>query len=76
MYRVTADFADGRDNMRVYRAGDIYPRAGFVADAQRIADLSGRNNAQGRPVIMQVPDIHAETAEPDAKPTRRTRAKK
>ena len=54
MWRVTADFADLSDGGYVYHAGDNYPRSG-MADPQRVAQLAGRNNKRGMPLIEPVP---------------------
>lgn len=53
MWRVIADFADLADGGYVYHAGDNYPRAG-KADLERAAQLAGRNNRRGAPLIEAV----------------------
>lgn len=63
-YKVIQDFADAEDGGYIYKAGDNYPRRG-VADAERIAILSGYGNRQKRPLIQAAED----TAEPE-KPRR------
>lgn len=56
MYRVIKDFTDLRDERHVYRVGDEYPRSGTKADADRIAELEGDENAHGEPVIELIPE--------------------
>lgn len=50
-YRVIKDFADAQDRGYIYRAGDIYPRAGKASES-RVAELSGRINRLGQPLII------------------------
>lgn len=52
MWRVLVDFADSKDGMHVYHAGDNYPHKG-TADKQRLIELSGRNNKRGTPLIEE-----------------------
>lgn len=51
MYKAVVEFYDLTDGERKYRVGDVYPRPGFSASAERIAELSGSNNKLGKPVI-------------------------
>lgn len=54
MYKVIAYFTDLQDNNHPYNVGDVYPRAGVEATEARIAELSGSNNKQGKPLIAKV----------------------
>lgn len=62
MYKVIKafyDLQDGKDtkNGKVfysYNAGDMFPREGKEVSEARIAELSGKNNAQGEPLIEAV----------------------
>lgn len=54
MYKVTSDFADARDNNHIYHAGDTFPRDGVEVSPERLAELAGRGNQTGRPVITAV----------------------
>lgn len=63
MWRVLTDFADLTDGGRVYRAGENYPRAGD-AEPGRAAELSGRNNKRGLPLIAWADDSAQETEKP------------
>ena len=52
-YRVLKSFTDLQDDNHVYAAGDKYPRSGR-AKKERIEELSGSNNALGKPLIAEV----------------------
>lgn len=54
MYRVIRFFHDLQDGDHPYNVGDIFPREGAEATEQRIAELSGSGNKQGKPLIEPV----------------------
>ena len=54
MYKVIKYFADLKDNNHEYNVGDIYPRKGLEVKPERIAELSGKENKQGCPLIAEV----------------------
>jgi hypothetical protein len=55
MYKVIVSFADLQDNNHFYTAGkDFFPRAGLEVSEERIAELSGSENKQGKPLIEEV----------------------
>lgn len=54
MYKVIKYFTDLQDNNRPYDVGDNFPRAGLEVSDERIAELSGKNNLQGEPLIKSV----------------------
>lgn len=54
MYKVICRFADLKDNNRVYEVGDKYPRKGLNPTDERIAELSGKENKIGEPLIKKV----------------------
>lgn len=54
MYKVIHYFTDLQDNRHPYNVGDVYPRAGVETTDERIAELSGSNNKQGKPLIEKV----------------------
>ena len=56
MYKVIKFFTDLQDKERAYNIGDTYPRKGLKPTAERIAELSGKDNLQGTPLIAEVPD--------------------
>lgn len=57
-YKVIRYFTDLQDNNNVYNPADpernTYPRKGLEPTAERIAELSGSANKQGRPLIELV----------------------
>lgn len=54
MYRVIAYFTDLQDNDYPYSVGDTFPRAGVTASDERIAELAGKYNKRGIPLIEAV----------------------
>lgn len=54
MYMAVTRFADMQDANRIYEAGETYPRPGYDATAQRIAELAGSDNRMGYPLIVEV----------------------
>ena len=59
MYKVIKFFTDLQDNNHPYNVGDTFPRKGKTADEVRIAELSGSDNKQGKPLIKAVPKAPA-----------------
>ena len=53
MYRVIEFFTDLQDNCHPYHAGDVFPREGLTVSDDRLAELSGSGNKQGRPLIEE-----------------------
>ena len=56
MYKVIRHFNDLQDNKYPYSEGDIFPRDGLSVTKERLAELSGSNNKQKRPLIEKVKD--------------------
>lgn len=54
MYKVICYFTDLQDNGFAYNVGDVYPRNGLNVSPERITELSGSNNKQGKPLIEEV----------------------
>ena len=54
MYKVIAYFTDLQDNNHPYKEGDTFPRKGLEVKEERLAELSGSNNKQGKPLIEKV----------------------
>lgn len=54
MYKVIHYFTDLQDNRHAYEVGDPFPRAGLEVTEDRLAELSGSNNNQGKPLIAKV----------------------
>lgn len=56
MYRVIHYFTDLQDNNQPYKVGDTFPRQGLTVTKERLAELAGKNNKQGKPLIELVPE--------------------
>ena len=69
-YKVIKLFTDLQDLGHLYEVGDVYPREGVMASPERIAELSGSDNAQGAPLIKKI-----EAKKPAKKPARKTTKK-
>lgn len=75
MYKVIRLFTDLQDSGHRYEVGDEYPRLGLKPSLARIAELSGSENKQKTPLIVEVDDL-AEKQEAENKPKRKTSKKK
>lgn len=75
MYKVIKLFTDLQDNGHKYEVGDEYPRLGLKPSLARIAELSGSDNRQKTPLIVEVDDL-AEKQEAENKPKRKASKKK
>lgn len=53
MYKVIHFFTDLQDNEHPYNVGDAFPRKGLSVTDERIAELSGKYNKQGIPLIVK-----------------------
>lgn len=62
MYKAINFFRDTQDNRHLYNVGDTFPRKGVEVSDERIAELSGSDNKQKRPVIQFVPEPKKHTA--------------
>jgi hypothetical protein len=51
MYKVIKFFTDLQDNEHAYHVGDTFPRDGMDVSLDRLAELSGKDNKQGVPLI-------------------------
>lgn len=65
MYKVICFFTDLQDKDHAYNVGDTYPRKGVEVSENRINELLGSNNKQGKPLIKLVekPKKEKKTAE-------------
>ena len=54
MYKVLKSFHDLKDNGYFYSKDGTYPRQGYKPTAERITELSGKNNLQGVPLIKKI----------------------
>ena len=66
-YKVIRFFNDLQDKKHAYNVGDIYPRKDLKPSAERIAELAGSDNKQGRPVIELVEDKKADNKKAEEK---------
>ncbi|MFQ9515323.1 MAG: Rho termination protein [Eubacterium sp.] len=66
MYKVIHFFTDLQDFNHPYNVGDIFPRDGLKVGKERLIELSGSNNKQGKPLIKLTEEINV-----DKKPTER-----
>ena len=72
MYRVLKTFRDLQDGRATktgtvyhrYTAGDTYPREGYEPSPERIAELAGRGNRMGYPLIEKIGGAPVEEAAP------------
>lgn len=53
-YKVIHYFNDLQDCNHPYEVGDVFPRLGMNVTDERLKELSGANNKQGRPLIEKV----------------------
>lgn len=51
MYEVIKFFTDLQDNNYAYHVGDTFPHEGLSVSPERLAELSGKKNKRGVPVI-------------------------
>lgn len=49
-YVVVTDFTDKNDK-HIYRAGDTFPRSGVEVSAERVAELTSKDNMRGEVLI-------------------------
>lgn len=56
MYKVIYYFTDLHDNNHPYNVGDVFPREGHKVTEKRLAELAGKDNKQGKPLIAKVPE--------------------
>ena len=70
MYKVLHFFHDLKDNNYVYNPGDVFPREGLQVTEERIAELSGPDNKQHKPLITKVEEEPVEEEPKKAAPKR------
>ena len=75
MYKVVSYFTDLQDANHPYNIGDTYPRNGLTVTAERIAELAGKSNLRGIPLIEEV-QLDAVKAEPAAEDAPKKRGRK
>ena len=57
MYKVIHFFTDLQDNSHPYNVGETFPREGVSVTEERLEELSGKHNLQGKPLIQLVDDF-------------------
>ena len=62
MYKVIHYFTDLQDDGYAYNVGDEFPHKGMTVTKERIAELTGRENKQGVPLIAEVKQKRAKKA--------------
>ena len=73
MYKVIDFFTDLHDNEHPYNVGDPFPREGVEVTEERLAELAGSGNKQGKPLIEKVEEEPQEQeSEPEEKPVKKT----
>ena len=77
MYKVIHTFKDLKDEAgKVYREGDTYPRKGYKPTEKRIAELLGKRNKIGAPLIKEIEASKKKTQSKPKEPKKRQPAKK
>lgn len=60
-YEAIVDFTDLKDDKKVYKKGDIFPKpANKKIDEERIGELLSHDNKLGKPIIKEVDDSKEE----------------
>lgn len=54
MYKVIKYFTDLQDSNHPYDVGDVFPRDGLTVTEERLAELAGKENKQGEPLIKHI----------------------
>lgn len=67
-YEVIHFFTDLRDYDHAYNVGDEFPRQGVSVSDERLAELSGNGNRQGKPLIRLVSGTDNQKSEDEQDP--------
>lgn len=70
MYKVIEFFTDLQDKDYAYNVGDIFPRVCVTVSEERLAELAGSENRQGRPLIEKVEEPEV-VEDSEGKPAKR-----
>lgn len=54
MYKVINFFTDLQDFNHPYKVGDVFPRQGMNVSEDRLKELAGSRNKQGKPLIKKI----------------------
>lgn len=63
MYKVIDFFTDLHDNDHSYNVGDSFPRKGVKVSDERLIELAGSDNKQGKPLIEKVEEPEIQKTE-------------
>lgn len=75
MYKVIKFFTDLHDDNHPYNVGDIFPHSGLTVSEERLAELAGKNNKQGEPLIKLVKEAPKADEAPKKAPAKRAAKK-
>ena len=53
-YKVIHRFTDLQDFNHLYNVGDVFPRVGMNVTQERLDELAGSKNKQGKPLIKKI----------------------
>lgn len=77
MYKVINFFTDLQDFNHPYKVGDVFPRQGMNVSEERLKELAGSRNKQGKPLIEKIAEeIVVETTEKVERKKRQRNARK
>jgi hypothetical protein len=77
MYKVINFFTDLQDFNHPYKVGDVFPRQGMNVSEERLKELAGSKNKQGKPLIEKIEEeIAVESAEKVERKKRQRNARK
>lgn len=77
MYKVINFFTDLQDFNHPYKVGDVFPRQGMNVSEERLKELAGSKNKQGKPLIEKIEEeIAVETIEKVERKKRQRNARK
>lgn len=74
MYKVIDFFTDLHDNDHPYNVGDSFPRKGVKVSDERLIELAGSDNKQGKPLIEKVEEPESQKTEMVKKAKRGSKA--
>jgi hypothetical protein len=77
MYKVINFFTDLQDFNHPYKVGDVFPRQGMNVSEERLKELAGSRNKQGKPLIEKIEEeIVVEPSEKVERKKRQRNARK
>ena len=74
MYKVINFFTDLHDNDHPYNVGDSFPRKGVKVSGERLIELAGSDNKQGKPLIEKIEEPESQKTEMIKKAKRGSKA--